>query len=114
MLLRMWVYVASIQVGTVRINTVMTSCYSIRIENRKDIKDQFISDDISHLCIFGDLINNTSHDMRARNFTGMNSSPNNKTFLIFIKGFRLRVINKKVLIINLLGFMKYSFLRTYR
>ena len=84
----------------------MASGHAVRIENWEDVEDQFISEDTSHLRIFCDLINDSSHDVRAWDFSGMNSSPYNKPFLILIKSFWLRLINKKIFIINLLGFIK--------
>jgi hypothetical protein len=55
--------IASIKVNSIRVNSKVTPCDAIRIQNRENIKNKCISQFGCHLIIFSELIDDTTQDM---------------------------------------------------
>lgn len=104
--------VAAIQVDSIRINSIMSSCHSIWVQNWNDIKDRLISECICHLIVLCQLINDASHHMRAWNLSWMDSGCDDNAFFVTIKCLRFLLVDKQVLIIDWLLFVDQALFRT--
>ena len=104
--------VTAIQVDSIRINSIMSSCHPIRVQNRNDVKNRLISERICHLIVLCQLINYASHHMRAWNLSWMDSGCDDNAFFVTIKCLRFLLIDKQVLIIDWLLLIDQSLFRT--
>ena len=77
----------------------MPSCYSIGVQDRYDVEDSLVPEGISNNIVFGQLINNSCHHMRAGNFPRMNSGRNDDAFFVTIKCLRFGLVHEQVLVV---------------
>lgn len=108
-----WIDVASIQVDSICIHSIMTSCHSIGVQDWYDIKHCLVSEHIGNFIVFGQLIDDACHNMWAWNLSRMNSCCHNDAFFVTIKCLRLLLVDKQVLIVDWLLLVNQTLFRTY-
>ena len=77
--------VASVEVYAVSIHSVMASCHSIRVEDGEDIKDKQIPEELGLGVVSHKFLEDASHDVGARHFSRVHSSPNNNSLFGFVE-----------------------------
>jgi hypothetical protein len=103
------VYIASVQVYTVRVHSVVPSRHSVGIENRKQVEYKLVSEDSTFLTVFSQFTDDSCHHVRAWNLSRMNSCPNNDTFFFWAELSRLIFVWKEMLVIELFSFISDPF-----
>ena len=97
-----WAYIASIKVYSVCVNSVVATSHSIRVENRKYIEYEIISQQSSILIVLRKLFENSSHHMRPWNLSRMNPCSNHDSLFIFAEEGRPFPVTKQIFILNLI------------
>jgi len=93
-----WINITSVEIYAICIDSIMSSRDSIWIKYGNDVKNELVSNEPSKLCVLSYLINNSSHHMRARHLSWMNSCSNYDALFITIKPFRFLTILKQIFI----------------
>lgn len=94
--------VAAIEVDAVGVDSEMSSCHAIWVEDREDVEDKGFSKQLAQFCVSGKLVNDASHHMRPRHFTRMHPRANHYHFLLALELPRLLTICKQQGIIEVL------------
>ena len=100
MLLGRRVDITAIQIDSICVYSIVTSCYSIRVDYGKYVEDKPISKKSGFFAILSDFTDDSSHDMRTGYFSGMYSSSNDETFLFWSKLFRFVMTYKEILVLH--------------
>ena len=103
--------IATIQIYSIGVYPIMASSYSIRVENREQIKNKIISKDFGLLRIFNQLFDDPCHYMRTWDLTWMNSCPDNNSFLLRTKKAWFFCSFKQMFILDFFFFIGFELVR---
>jgi len=92
--------IAAVQVDSIGVNSIVTSCHSVGIDDRKYIENKFVSKKSGLLAILSDFTDDASHDMRTWHLPWMHSGGYDEAFLFWPKLFGFVMIDKKILILQ--------------
>ena len=94
--------VAAIEVDSVGVDSEVSSRNTVGVEDREYVEDEGVPQQLAQFCVSGELVDDTSHHMRARHFTWMHSRADHYYFLLALELPRFLTINKQQSIIEAL------------